>query len=329
MKKEKVVQRPQMNPIIAFIWKHRKINLSVFWGSMLIVVIVLFFVLDKYYTANASVLPASSNFASQLGGKIGTLAGLAGLGSIAGGGQSQEMYQGIISSRKLQLRLLQTEFEFKTNNGIRKQKLIDNLEIDAKNQRQLLEKAFKKLNEDVIYTEVNPDNDILYLKVTLKNPFLAAEVANKIIEYLDDIVQHQIHKEYKEQYDYLKQRISLLKDSILISENNLKKFLEETRDLNAPKNVIKELRLKRALTMQTTILAELKKQEEIFVLENMVNLSPVKVLDHAIPPYKKSRPRRALLLISFFLIILFVQVLVNYLILAYKAFKQNFTTVTD
>lgn len=317
------MQHPHLNPIFAFIWKNRKINLIITALSVLITVLIIFFILNKYYTATASVIPSSSNFASQLGGKLGTLAGLAGLGPVGAGGQSQEMYQGIINSRKLQLRLLQTEFRFKTSDGLRKQKLIDYLEIKAKNKRQLLEKAFKILNEDVIYTEINPDNNILYLKVTLRNPFLAAAVANKIIDYLDDIVRHQINKEYTQQYNYLQQRISSLKDSILYSENNLKEFLEKTRDINAPENVIKELRLKRVLTMQSAILAELKKQEEIFVLENMVNLSPVKVLDHAIPPYKKSRPRRALLLISFFMLIISVQFLANYLLVAYKAFKQN------
>lgn len=323
------MERPHLNPIVSFIWKHRKTNLIIFSLSILILIIVVFIVLDKYYTATATVIPSSSNFASQLGGKLGALAGLAGINSIGAGGQTQEMYQGIIGSRRLQLRLLNTVFEIKNKKNTRKEKLIDFLDIKAKNRRQHLEKAFKMLNEDVIYTEVNPDNDLLILKVTLKNPFLAADVANKIIEYLDDIVRHQINKEYSEQYNYLTNRISLMKDSILIAENNLKNFLEKTRDLNAPQNIIKQLRLKRVLTMQTAILAELKKQEEIFILENMVNLSPVKVLDHAIPPYRKSRPRRALILISFFLIILSVQFLVNYLILAYKAFKQNLNSVTD
>ncbi len=323
------MERPHLNPIVSFIWKHRKTNLIIFSLSILILIIVVFIVLDKYYTATATVIPSSSNFASQLGGKLGALAGLAGINSIGAGGQTQEMYQGIIGSRRLQLRLLNTVFEIKNKKNTRKEKLIDFLDIKAKNSREHLEKAFKMLNEDVIYTEVNPDNDLLILKVTLKNPFLAADVANKIIEYLDDIVRHQINKEYSEQYNYLTNRISLMKDSILIAENNLKNFLEKTRDLNAPQNIIKQLRLKRVLTMQTAILAELKKQEEIFILENMVNLSPVKVLDHAIPPYRKSRPRRALILISFFLIILSVQFLVNYLILAYKAFKQNLNSVTD
>ena len=323
------MERPHLNPIVSFIWKHRKTNLIIFSLSVLILIIVVFLVLDKYYTATATVIPSSSNFASQLGGKLGALAGLAGINSIGAGGQTQEMYQGIIGSRRLQLRLLNTVFEIKNKKDSRKEKLIDFLDIKAKNSREHLEKAFKMLNEDVIYTEVNPDNDLLILKVTLKNPFLAADVANKIIEYLDDIVRHQINKEYSEQYNYLTNRISLMKDSILIAENNLKNFLEKTRDLNAPQNIIKQLRLKRVLTMQTAILAELKKQEEIFILENMVNLSPVKVLDHAIPPYRKSRPRRALILISFFLIILSVQFLVNYLILAYKAFKQNLNSVTD
>ncbi|MHB2149580.1 hypothetical protein ACX8XP_11020 [Calditrichota bacterium LG25] len=318
--------KAKLNPIVTFIWEKRRLNLGILLGSLVVVLIVLFFVLNKYYTASVSIVPSSASFSSQLGGKLGALAGLAGIGNIGAGGQSQEMYEGIIHSRRLQSQLLKTKFTFQDDDAQRSLTLLDFLEIEGDNQRQIWEKAFKKMNEEVIYTEINPDNNILYIKVTLKNPFLAAAVANKLVEYLENIVRQQINKEYNEQYDYLKGRITVLKDSIQISENNLKNFLKTTRDLNAPENVIKELRLRRILTMQSAILAELRKQEELFVLQNMVNLSPVKVLDHAIVPYKKSRPRRALLLISFIIIIVSLQFLANYAIVAYRAFRKNLGT---
>ncbi|WP_457566755.1 hypothetical protein [Caldithrix abyssi] len=313
----------KISPVLHYIWQKRKLNLAVLGISLLLVLLVLFFVLEKYYTASISIIPSSASFSSQMSGKLGALAGLAGIGNIGADGQSQEMYEGIIHSRRLQSRLLKTEFTFTEGDNQHSATLLDFLEIEGDNPRQIWENAFKTMNEEVIYTEINPDNNILYIKVTLKNPFLAAKVANKLVEYLDQIVRQQINKEYTEQYDYLKKRISVMKDSILISENNLKNFLKTTRDLTVPENVIKELRLRRILTMQSAILAELRKQEELFVLQNMVNLSPVKVLDQAIAPYKKSRPRRALLLISFFIIIVSLQFIVNYAVVAYRAFRKN------
>ncbi len=316
----------KLNPLLEFIWQKRKINLGVLTVSMLILIIILFFGLDKYYTASVSIVPSSASFSSQLSGKLGALAGLAGIGNIGASAQSQEMYKGIIHSRRLQRQLLKTEFTFEEDGHQKTETLLDFLEIEGESPRQIWEKAFKAMNEDVIFTSINPENNILYISVTLKNPFLAAAVANKLVEYLDKIVHQQINKEYTEQYNYLKNRIKVLKDSIVISENNLKNFLKRTRDLNAPENVIKELRLRRVLTLQSTILAELRKQEELFILQNMLNLSPVKVLDHAIVPYRKSRPRRALMLISFFFIIVSLQFLANYAVLAYRAFRKNLGT---
>ena len=323
------MEQSKLNPIILFIWKNRKINITIASIATVLLFLLVMLFMTKYYTATTSIIPASSNFASQLGGKLGSLAGLAGLSNMGSGGQSQQMYESIIKSKKLQHRLLHTEFEFDTDDGIKKQQLLDFLEIEGKNQREILEKAYKELNGDIIFPELDNETDILFVNVTLENPFLAAKVANKIIEYLDDIVSNQINKEYDEQYAYLRKHKTVIKDSILIVENQLKDFLKNTRDLYAPENVIKELRLKRILTMQTAILAELKKQEEIFVLENIVNLKPVKVLDRAVAPYKKSRPKRALVLISFFMLMISVQFVVNYLIVTYRAFKQKFAGATE
>jgi len=310
-------------PILQYIWQKRKINLWSFVASILILIVVVFFVLEKKYTADVTILPQTSDIFSQLGGGVSALSGLFGLEMGSGSFKSQEMYQEILHSRTLQKRLLDTEFEVNADGKKQKMTLLKFLDIDGDSPREIMEKAFKKLEDDVIYTNISSESNILQLKVTLKDPFLAAEVANKMVQYLKEIVKDRLENDFITQMKYLQTRINTVSDSLKIVEQNLQRFLEKTRDLNKPQNVVKEMRLKRQITEKSTIYAELKKQQEIMVLMNVTNLYPVKVLDKAMVPYKKSRPRRALLLIFFGLLIVMVQFFVNWLIVRLKDLKTQ------
>ncbi len=312
--------------VLQYIWQKRKINLWVFFSSILVLIIIIFFVLEKKYTANVTILPQTSDIFSQLGSGVSALSGLFGLEMGSGSFKSQEMYQEIIHSRSLQSRLLKTEFEVTKDGQKQKMTLLKFLEIKGDSPREIWEKAFKKLEDDVIYTKINSESNILDLKVTLKDPFLAAKVANTIVEYLKEIVKNRLENDFVTQMQYLQKRITTVSDSLKIVEQDLQRFLERTRDLNRPQNVVKQMRLKRMITEKSTIYAELKKQQEIMVLMNVTNLYPVKVLDKAIVPYKKSRPRRALLLIFFGLLILMVQLFVNWLIVRGKELKDQVIT---
>jgi uncharacterized protein involved in exopolysaccharide biosynthesis len=83
--------------------------------------------------------------------------------------------------------------------------------------------------------------------------------------------------------------------------------------------------LRRNLEIQTQLLIEFRKQLEIFIADNMVNLADIKVLDNAYPPYRKSRPKRLLLLITFIFLAMFVQIGINASVLMYRNFKLDFT----
>jgi len=202
--------------------------------------------------------------------------------------------------------------------------LIRNLKIKAVNASDSLEKALKKMRNKVINIEINPDNDILTMQVTLYDPLMAAIVANQMVTILDSIVKTQVQKEYREQLLYLNNRISETEVNLKEAENNLQTFLERSRNLKDPRSQVEEIRHRREIELQTAIYTELQKQKELFILQNMVNLSPVKVLDKAVPPFKKSRPKRALLLISFGLLAVFGQIGLNGSILILRKFKRDY-----
>jgi len=314
-------------PVLAFILRFWKINFITLMLVSIGIIIYVFFIAEKKYTADVTIIPSAANFSSGLGGNLGSLAGIAGFDLSMSSGQSQEMYEGILTSRQLIKRILFDKYiiidESGKNNEIQ---LIDYLDIESETDLEKFGKALEYFNQEVISIGIDVENNILSLSVTLPDPKLASDVANKMIEILDDIVQNKVQKEYHEQYIYLTKRIEETQDSIFAAERDLEKFLEEMSGFIEPKSQIKEIRYKRNLEIQTVIYTELVKQKEMFILQNMINLNPVKVMDYAITPYKKSRPKRILLTLSLGFLWFCAQIGLNASIVYSRQIKSDLTS---
>jgi uncharacterized protein involved in exopolysaccharide biosynthesis len=310
--------------LLKFILERKKVNSIVLVITTVGFLIVVFFVIPKEYTAEISVLPSASASSKGLGGQLGNLASLAGISMGSLSSRSQEMYLGIINSRKLLERVIFHEYELKKRGEIKKTNLIEFFELNEDedaSQEERIQKALKKLRDDVIVTNIDDDNEILYLSITTEDANLSAMVANLMVEILDELVLTKVQKEITDQNEYLNQRLVQIKDSISIGEQELKTLLEKSSDPTLPAFQVAQIRARRKLEIQTAVYVELRKQKEILYIENFVNLSPIKVLDKAYPPYRKSRPKRLFVLITFMALAGFVQIGVNWVIYLYPRFS--------
>jgi hypothetical protein len=219
-------------------------------------------------------------------GNLGNLGKIAGIDVGAGSkAQSQEIYMGIIFSRLLLDQVIYHQYEFEEDRELRKQNLVEYFELDDLEQR---------------------------------------EISEKIVEILNNIVKTEVQKEYRQKLTYLEDRLNGIEDSLVIAEKELMLFLETNTDPTVPAFQVKQLRLQRNLRLQAELLIEFRKQLEIFIADNMVNLADIKVLDQAYPPYRKSRPKRALLLIALTMLVGFVHLGVNVSIVILQKFKNEF-----
>ena len=316
------------HPLLYFVLKHRIVNIiSLFLGAILVFSLV-FFVMKKKYTASVTILPPSQDLSSGIMGSMGALASIAGLDLPQSTLQSPEMYKEILTSRKVLDTILFEEFEGVDTSGmIFTELLINILDIEARNEKEKIDKALKILSNDVIYIDINSESKVIKLSVTLTNPVYAANVANRMVELLNDIVINQIQYENRQQLLYIEDHIRYSQDSIKIAEKNLQTFLETIKSIAEPVNQIKELALKRDLELYTAIWIELKQQKEIYTLKSITSLAEVKVLDKAQPPYLKSRPKRLLMMISLGGLYFILQICMNGVILIFinirKEFKPN------
>ncbi len=311
-------------PLLNHILFHRRVNIIIALISFVATVIYVFFIADKKYTAEVSILPPTASFSSGLTGSISDISKLAGIDLGGESAQSPEMFSGILKSRKLLEKTIYKEYTAPVKGKQITGNFIFWHEIDGDNEREIFEKALKEFREEVMYVEIDNDNSILYLSITTVNPELSAQIANYMVNELNIIVQNEVQKEYRQQLAYLNKKVEDAKDSLNTSENSLKEFIETHSDLTIPEYQFMSLRLQRNIRINTEIYIEFRKQLETFILENMINLSEIKVLDKAFPPYRKSRPKRALLAISIFLLAILLQIAVNAGILIFKnIFKTN------
>jgi uncharacterized protein involved in exopolysaccharide biosynthesis len=310
-------------PILGFVWKYRKTNITLFIIFVISSFLLAFFGFPKEYTSHVSILPPVQNLSAGLASRFGALSRIAGLDLGNLSSQSPELYMAILNSRKLKESLLETEYSFPTKEGIQKKDLIQFFEIEGKSDLEITEKTLKKLTEEVIYTSINKDNQILSISVTTENNFLSALVANKMLELLNEIVVNDVQKEYRQKLNYIENRIEEIQDSLQNAENALKKFMELNINPTAPSFQIQQLRLKRDLELQNELFIEFRKQLEIFIADNMINMSEIKVLDKAEPAFRKSRPKRILLFITFFSLLVFLQIGINASFLIFKGLKKE------
>ena len=306
-----------------YLLKHRKINIWIYIFLFISSIVVVFFIMSLKYTAEVSVLPSASISNQGIGGKLGSIASLAGINLGSSSTRNPDMYRGILFSRKLLEEVIYHKYEFKKGDEEFKGNLIDFFELDGETKEEKVQKALKKMNDEVLVVNIDPDNLLMFVSITTENPVLSAQIANLMIEILDRIVIHQLQIEFKEQDDYLHNRISEFNDSLKISETDLKNFLERNPDPTLPDFQIRQLRLRRKIELQTAVYVELNKQLEILNVQNFVNLSPIKILDEAYPPYRKSRPKRIFVLITLLALFGFLQIGVNGVFYLYGKFSKN------
>ena len=306
-----------------YILKHRKFNLIIFILIFILSVVFVFFIMPLKYTAEVSVLPSASIGSQNIGGKLGSIASLAGINLGSSSTRNPDMYRGILFSRRLLEEVIDHNYEFKKGDEEFKGNLIDFFELDGKTQEEKVQKALKVMNEGVLLINIDPDNLLMYVSVTTENPVISAQIANLMIDILDRIVIHQLQIEFKEQDDYLNNRVSEINDSLKISETELKNFLERNPDPTLPDFQIQQLRLRRKIELQTAVYVELTKQLEILKVQNFVNLSPIKILDKAYPPYRKSRPKRIFVLITLVALFGFLQIGGNGIFYLYGKFSRD------
>jgi len=185
-------------------WR-RMIGLNFIGVCLLVVLISLF--LPKWYTATTSILPPQGEGGGlSLPSGLGTLASLSGGLSLPGATTPSDVFAAILKSRSVAERVIR-------KNGLLKI-------YRTKDLQGAMQTLYSHTNIDV-----SPEG-IIRIKVTEKDPRLAARVANSLVKALDGVNREKSTSRAKSARVFIEGRLDSTKAELKRAEERLKRFQE-------------------------------------------------------------------------------------------------------
>lgn len=274
--------------VLRAVWRNRRLVLG---GSFLVFLVVLavnFFLLPLSYKATASLLPEADKSRTSM---VSQFAGLATLAGVAlPSGDVARLYPTIVTSdivlrNTVLRRYASTRFPDSLT-------LLQYWELDDPSLEKNVDEALRRMRDLLTATHDSKTN-VVMLSLEMREPALAANVLNTIIDELDVFMRQKKTSSASEQARWIGDRIRQVEEELRQSEENLKEFRERNRRVgDSPELLLRQERLLREVTVKSAIFTELKKQHELARIEEIKNVTVVNVLDRATPPVRKEHPRR-------------------------------------
>lgn len=297
------------SPRIRLVWDGRR-QIAKFNGFVLVVTLVaLYLVIDPWFESTAVILPDYGN-KTTIAGQLGGLASVASLAGVdVGGGAPTEIYENLIESEAVLKTVIYSKYlteEFPDSVSLLKflerPGLLELLGVEFGRPRspELVErKRFLDVYEELVEERISTDYDrltkILTVTATMPEARLSADVANRVVQSLDEYIRIKRRSYAKDQLLYLTIRILEVTDSLGLAEEKLKTFKEQNRVTHqSPELLLEETRLMRSVTLQQTIYIELMKQAELAKLDEIRDTPIVNLREVVEQPVLKTGPRRIL-----------------------------------
>jgi uncharacterized protein involved in exopolysaccharide biosynthesis len=156
-----------------------------------------------------------------------------------------------------------------------------------------IDKSVKALC-DLLTVSLDTKTSVVSLSLEMREPKLAADVLNALIEQLDRLLREKKNTNASEQRKWIEDRLVQVDRELRDAEEALKNFRERNRRVtDSPQLLLEQERLMREVTVKGTINVELRKQAEIAKIEEIKQVATINVLDEGRPPVRKEHPKRA------------------------------------
>ena len=297
----------EINLIDVFLklWRFRKFIIFFTFG-VAVVAVIYSLMQDPQYEASVKLYKETSEGQSS---RVQSLASQFGMGGALQGGGGQFSIEDLLNSRNLNKRILYKKW--KTEAYKDSVNLINYWEIEGETEEQKIYQAL-----GTIKNKVSLDKDektgLITIKVMMAEPQLAADVANYITEIISDYVQTERQTSTRENLKYIEKRLETVKQELKEAEESLKRFRERNRVISkSPELQMKQSRLQRKVNIKQQVYLKLEQEREMTEVELVKETPVINVLDEAVKPEQRAKPKRKLIVIvgtfaGFFLSILLV-----------------------
>jgi tyrosine-protein kinase Etk/Wzc len=280
--------------------KHKSMILGLTLGAAILALLISF-LMSNVYTGVTRILPpqpresSASVLLTQLGGQVGgPLGGLVGAGGASWLKDPNALYIAMLKSHTVMERIVR-RFDL--------QKVYD---------KELMVDTLNKLEAQ---SAISSGKDgVITIAVDDQDPQRAAAIANAYVEELNKLMQTLSLTEASQRRQFFETQMKPAKDKLTDAEVLLDK---------TPNTSLQYMDALRNLKYQESIYEILSKQFEMAKLDEAKNSPLIQVLDRAITPEKKSKPKRSLIVITATILALFLAVIFAFLKESFLRAKQQ------
>lgn len=260
------------------------IFLTITFGSLVKVLLT-----PASYVAITTVLPGKSSEQSPL--RSIAAAGLAMGITMPTGGYYSSLYEPILTSRGIITNVLMTKFTSpKTGEKL---PLINILDVNLETDEERLGFGYLIFQKAMLSVSVDKMSGITTIKIESESPKLSAGIARAMVKELDMFIRETNIEKAKENKAFINERLDETLNLLQEAEQDLKNFRENNKRIEKSPNLqLQQGRLLREVRIQEELYLTLKKELEMAKIEEVKSLPMVKVLDKAVPPISKYKPRR-------------------------------------
>lgn len=292
------VQQPQVQQsgddevnlmdLLLVIAKHNRFIMK-FAGGVAVLSIIVLLLMPNVYTAKVMIMPpqqTQSSAASMLMGQIGAIGGLTGVDK-----SPSAIYTAMLKSRSVA------------------DALIDRFKLMELYDAKTYVAVRKILEGDVAITAGK--EGMITVEFDHKDAKLAAAIANGYVEELDNLVRTLAAKEALGRKLFFEKQLGEVHESLDRAELEMKGFQEQNRVFRLggeggmvlgasggiPKAELEYVRIARNVKYNEMLLGAMVQQVATAKMDEAKDAAVIQVVDKALPPEKKSKPKRALIVL--------------------------------
>ena len=261
-------------------------------GALLAALILL--LQRPVYTGQTSFAPETSPTSSL----AGSLAGLAGLAGQFGGvsqspssSVSPDFFAQVLHSREIQRSTLLSEFPDRSGAS---RPLLDILGVTGTTPEQRLQNGTRQLAQQ-LEVDVDRRTGVVSLAVEMPDARLAADVANRMVELLNRFNLERRQSQSREERRFSGDRLATAERELRTAEQAHLAFLQRNRGYSdSPLLNFESNRLSREVQLKQEIFLTLTKNHEQARISEVRDTPVLTVVDSAVAPIQRTRPRRTL-----------------------------------
>ncbi|MBS3769818.1 MAG: GNVR domain-containing protein [Bacteroidales bacterium] len=288
------------------IWKYKRF-IIIFTVVVAIGSIIYSLVQEPQYEAEVSLYKKTSGEGRS--SRIQNLASQFGMGGALPSGGDQFSIEDLTNSRRLNKKIIYKNWDTKAYQD--SVTLIEYWEIEGETEQEKFEKALKKI-KDLVSFNRNEETQLVTITILMPEAQLAADIGNYLTTLIEEYIQNEQETSTRQNLQYIEKRLETIKKELRKAEEELKRFRERNRIIEqSPELQLEYGRLQRQVTLKQEVYTTLQTEREMAEIELVKETPVINVLDEALAPEQRAKPKRKLIVIvgtfaGFFLSLLIV-----------------------